>query len=484
MSWEVDLERFHIMRCVCSATLAACLIVVPASMLAAGLAPANVTVGQHLEVAATVALSEPAPAEGLQVTLTSDDPTLVLLSSSPENKGTASIVVSVRPGRRDSSEFYVQGLGKTATATYTASAPGALSGTGTVTIAPSGIIITTSAAGTLTADSIVTGGPLGSPKIRVYSALLDSSLHYVSPQLVAGGSAVSVKVTSSDSTVGAVALSTLTIAGGNAFALTQFQPKAAGTTKLAVDVPEGFSAPARFGQLKVTVSAPVITAGEQVSIGKNLQGCATVFLSQPPPKEGLVITLTSDNPQLLFSATGADPGSKSLTITMPEGHDTVQYCMQSLADTGVATVTASAPGYSSRPSTVALTPSGVLMGFVGPPDEADMFRKEAAEREHGIVVDLSQKHATLTLYMARLHPVHHRGADITVQGLRPGVSATVELQSSDPSVGTITSPVIISGTEATAKFTAHSVGKTVISMKTPEGFTTTGNANSFTVIVK
>ena len=64
------------------------------------------------------------------------------------------------------------------------------------------------------------------------------------------------------------------------------------------------------------------------------------------------------------------------------------------------------------------------------------------------------------------------------------MSATVELQSSDPSVGTITSPVIISGTEATAEFTALKAGRTVISMKTPEGFTTTGNANSFTVIVK
>jgi hypothetical protein len=206
---EVDSGRFYIMRCVWSAALAGFFLLVPASMLATGLAPANITVGQHLEVEATVALSEPAPADGLQVTLTSDDPALVLLSSSPDNKGTASLQVTVLPGRRNSSEFYVQGLGRTGTTTYTARAEGGVSGTGTVTVAPSGIIITTNAAGALVGDSIVTSpNALGSRKIRVYSALLDSSLHYVAPQMVAGGSAVSVNVTNSDSTVGAVAIST------------------------------------------------------------------------------------------------------------------------------------------------------------------------------------------------------------------------------------------------------------------------------------
>jgi hypothetical protein len=302
--------------------------------------------------------------------------------------------------------------------------------------------------------------------------------------MVAGGSAVSVNVTNSDSTVGAVAISTLTIPGGNTFATTPFEPKTPGTTKLGVNVPQGFSPPARFGQLTVTVAPPFITPGDQMSIGKSLQICGTVSLSQPSVKGGLVITLTSDNPQLLFSAKATDPGSKSLTIAMQEGQSSIQYCMESLTDTGSATVTASAEGYRSVPATVILAPSGVLMGFLGPPDEADMFRKEAAEMQHGIVIALPQKEVTLTLYMARLHPVHHRGADLTLQGLRPGITATVELQSSNPSVGTITSPVIISGAQATATFTPLSVGTTVISMKTPEGFTETGNANSFTVIVQ
>jgi hypothetical protein len=226
----------------------------------------------------------------------------------------------------------------------------------------------------------------------------------------------------------------------------------------------------------------VITDG--LIVGKNLQSCDTVISSQTAPQDGLVVTLTSDNANLLLSATGANPGSKSITVTIPAGHNRTEYCLQSASDTGAATVTASSPGYRSRTSTVTLTPSGVVMGFTGPPDEAEIFRSEAAEREHGVVMDLSEGSKLLTLYMARLNPVTHRGADISVQGLQPGKSAMIELESSNPAVGTITSPVTLDGIQASTKFTALSAGKTVISVKTPDGFTTAGNSTSYVVIVK
>jgi hypothetical protein len=124
------------------------------------------------------------------------------------------------------------------------------------------------------------------------------------------------------------------------------------------------------------------------------------------------------------------------------------------------------------------------MGFTGPPDEAEVFRDDAAEREHGIVMDLSEGSKIFTLYMERLTPATHRGADITVQGLRLGKSVAVELESSDPAVGTIESPVTLQEIQASGKFTALSVGKTVITVKTPEGFTAAGNSTSFVVIVQ
>jgi len=475
------------MKYLCTVFLFAFLIVDPCSVWgsAKGVVLPNVTVGQNLEVAASIALTETAPAEGVEITLTSGDPNLVLFSKSAESKGVASLAARVRPGVLESDEFYVQGLGSTGTAMYTVSAPGFGSSTGKVTVAPSGIVVTTGGPlNTSSRDSFMLTVGTVTPKIRIYSALLDSSMHYVAAQLVSGGSAVKVDVTSSDTQVGTVTPSQVTIPGGQAFAMTLFQPKAAGSTKLAVNVPPGFGAPAQFAQLTANILMPGLAITDQMNVGKHLQMCDTVISSQPAPQGGLTVTLTSDNANLLLYATGADPGSKSMTVTMPAGHNRADYCFESLSDAGVATVSASAPGYRSRTSTVTLTPSGVVMGFNGPPDEAEVFRKDAAEREHGVVMDLSEGSKVVTLYMMRLNPTTHRGADITVQGLGPGKSAAVEMESSNPAVGTISSPVTLTGVRATAKFTALSTGKTVISVKTPEGFTTAGNSTSFVVIVK
>jgi hypothetical protein len=124
--------------------------------------------------------------------------------------------------------------------------------------------------------------------------------------------------------------------------------------------------------------------------------------------------------------------------------------------------------------------------MLGAPDEAELFRKEAAEEPHGFVARLSQRMMPMTVYTAQLHPLHHRAADITVQPLRAGLSLEVTLKSSNPAVGTIGSPVTIrAGSEkGQTLFTALSPGSTVISVATPDGFTTSGNATSMIVIVQ
>jgi len=470
-----------------TALLVAFLIADPSVMFgsAKGLVQPDVTVGRNLEVAASITLTEPAPAEAVEITLTSSDPTRVLLSTSPDSKGVASVMVAVRPGLLESSEFYIQGAGTTGTAMYTATAPGFGSSTGKVTVAPSGIVLTTG--GPLSNSSrdsfMLTVGTV-TPRIRVYAALLDSTMHFVASQLVSGGSVVNVELTSSDPQIGIVTPSKVKIPAGKSLATVEFQSKSPGSTKLVVNVPHGFEAPAQFAELTANILMPGLVITDHMAIGKNLQSCDTVISSQFAPQDGLAVTLTSDNPNLLLSANGSDPGSKSLTLTMPAGHNKAEYCLEALSDTGVATVTASAPGFRGRTSKVTLTPSGVVMGFTGPPDEAEVFRDDAAEREHGIVMDLSEGSRMFTLYMERLHPVTHRGADITVQGLRSGKSAVVEMESSNPAVGTIESPVTLNNIQASGKFTALSPGKTVISVKTPEDFTAAGNSTSFVVIVQ
>jgi hypothetical protein len=91
----------------------------------------------------------------------------------------------------------------------------------------------------------------------------------------------------------------------------------------------------------------------------------------------------------------------------------------------------------------------------------------------------------LVVWTAYLDAETGRAADITVQPLRPGVKATVNLTSSNPAVGTVQSPLTIEPgrDHAISVFTAVSKGVTVISIDTPAGFITPKNATAIPVNV-
>ena len=193
--------------------------------------------------------------------------------------------------------------------------------------------------------------------------------------------------------------------------------------------------------------------------------------------------MTSDDPsRLLLSASATVPGSKSITITVPAGASNAQYYLQSLSDSGSVSYAASAPKYHSATGTISLTPSGVLLtGPAGAPDEAEVLRPEAPEFPHGFFGNLAAGKTTgIVVYTAYLVPKTHRGADITIQPLRAGISLKVNLQNSNPAVGIIPDSVTIMGgsDQAEAKFTALSVGSTVLSVDTPAGYTTPRNSTN------
>lgn len=472
--------RLIVMRYVCSATVALA-ILVPALLAspvqATGLVVTDATVGQNLETAGTVTLSGPVPAADLQITLTSNDPSRLLLSNTADGVGSASIVVNLQRAIREP-EFYLQGLAKSGTATYTASAPGFSSGTAKVTLAPSGVVI---------------GGPYGvgkpsfltttgsaKAKISVYSVLLDSSLNYVVPQLVAAGHSMSANIASSNPATGTIATASVKIPGGSSSAATLFQPAAQGETTLAVtaDTP-WVSRSAQFTTLTAKVVMPGLALTEGTLIGQNLQAGGNLSLGEAAPAGGVVVTLTCDNPdRMLLSATSTDKGSSSLKVKIPPGGMHASYFMQALGGSGQVTYSASAPGYRSRTATITLTVSGMVL--IGPLS----FTK--AGGSPGFVASLaSGQPTTIYIYTAYLDPVTHRSADVTVQPLRPGVSLSVELKSSNPDVGTIASPVVIPPESNTGetRFTPLKPGMTVISVVTPPGYTASTNATALKTFV-
>jgi hypothetical protein len=475
--------RLISMRYICPVTVVAFSILAPAAWMfgqasAPGLVAADATVGQNLEAFVSVSLNGPVPPAGLPITLTSNDPSRLLLSRTPDAAGATSLVINLEPGMHYLGVF-LQGLDKNGTATYTASAPGFSSGTGKVTLAPSGIVIGGPFGVSKPSFRTTTGAP--KTRIAVYAALLDSSLKYVAPQQVAGGRPVNVNVASSNTAIGTITTSAVKIGGGSTNATTLFQPVTEGDTALSVNVPSGFSTPAEFTTVTAKVTMPGIVVTEDITIGKNLQQASVVGLNEPAPAGGLAVTLTcTPRGQVLLSATGTEKGSESLTIKMPPGESQASYYVQALGGSGQVICTGVAPGYhDSRAAKLTLAPSGVIVA--GP------LSFTRAGGSPGFVTGLGEgKPTAIVVYTVFLDPVSHRSADVTVQPLRAGVSITVALNSSDPSVGTIVSPVTIPGAANQGPktwFTPLKAGTTTVSVVTPEGYTASANATALKAIV-
>ncbi len=113
------------------------------SVLSAGInTPTSTSVGQWLETTQQVTFTS--PLSGSLITITSNDPTKLLLSTSQFSAGSQTINVQIPfVGSSSSISFFVQGLVSTGSTTYTVSDPGDGFGSvnGTVTFTPSGFVI-------------------------------------------------------------------------------------------------------------------------------------------------------------------------------------------------------------------------------------------------------------------------------------------------------------------------------------------------------
>jgi PKD domain-containing protein/K319-like protein len=441
-----------------------------ATVTPSGLVPGNVTVGKNLEVSTSVALNGVAPAAGLLITVTSNSPAQLLLSTTQNGTGSASITLSLPPGAARSPNFYVYGLANSGSPTYTVVAPGFGNAIGTVTLGPSGIIISGPFGVGVASFPTTTGA--GPSTVTVYSALLDTSGNVLNTQAIAGGIPLTASVSSSSPGIGTVVPSAVTIAAGSSTGITQFQPASAGSTTLSVSAPTGFSTPAQYTSVTATVTTPGMSILDGDTIGQNLQDEGAIGLGQVP-FGNVPVTLTSNNPSLLLlSATPTGTGSASITVTVPAGTLRGSYYLRAIGNSGTATYTATAPGYASRTATVTLAPSGIVLaspyglGFTAFP----------------FSIAVANGPTPFTIYTAQLNSDNSFGA---YQELAGGTSISVSLSSSNAGAGTISSPVTIAGgtSSATATFTPVTAGSTAITVGVPTGFTAPSNDTTVSVTV-
>ena len=385
----------------------------------------DLKVGKHLQTCAGVRLTETVPNQGLQITVTSGDPKRLLLSLTPDNAGSASVVLAVKPGVFQSPDFCVQGLADSGSVAYTAIAAGAGTAKGTVTLVPSAIAI----AGPFNLPSFPSTPRGEAKKITIASVTLDPALKLAQEQPIAGGLRAEVNITNSNPEIGVLQHSKLILDSGSSSAITYFQAAAHGKTVLTVTQPPGFTTPAEFAAVTAMIDRPGLGIVDDVTVGKDLQIPGVLCLGEPAPPGGLKVTITSsDASKLLLSIRQDEPGSGAITITVPEGQLVAKYALHGLADSGEVTYRATAPGFRSRIAKVTLAPSGVIVAYerYGPPDEADVVRKGGAgddRRFYASLADSKQRPVSVVVWTVYL--LEGRAADITVQQLRPGVSPAV-----------------------------------------------------------
>ncbi len=443
----------------------------------------SLSIGYNLEAAVVASMSTNAPND-TQVTLTSTNGSLVLLSTDPAVAGSTSITVTVPQGLGQNGfgfpVFYIQGLAASGSAQINVTAAGYTSNPATVTLTPAGFIIGSPDG---VGQNFNTTTQSGATAISVIPARLniDSSIAATNGIRIRGGISINVPVTSATQAVGTISGSPAVVAGGSSSGSVSFNPLSAGTSVLTAIAPSGFATPSATTQITATVAAPTI-ALNAVTVGANLQTSSSGLLSAAAPAGGLVITITSDNPnQVRLSTSSSIVGTSQIQVTVPAGSFVIpNFFVHGLVNGGSAHLNVMADGYqpvspAQNPSSgaVAVVPAGFVIAPTG------------GNAGDAIATATTANNTGLTVSVYRLDP-----GTLAPQGvgsIRAGLSVQVPVTSSSTSVGTIVnSPLTFNGTDfqkTNAQFDPLGQGTTTISAGTPSGFSTPSSGNSIVATV-
>jgi hypothetical protein len=416
---------------------------------------------QKLQGSVNLYLPEPPPS-AVTVTVTSSDPTKATISASDTVAGTGTLTYSVAAGQTFIGTIWYQGqaLGNS---TITVSADGGYtSGSNTVTVYPSGFYYIYTGNFSTTTFS-------GTTNLSVYTAALypttsnnPLALYTYGYELNPGVAPVTVPLSNSDPTVGTVAGGGVVFTAGKTGVSTTFQPSAAGTTNIAITTPSGFSTAAPAQTITATVTAPTMYNYDTYT-GVKLQNNFTIGIpvSTPTPE---TVTITSSNAAIFtISSSETTAGTGSLTFTTTNGSGQSIWIQGQSA--GTATLSVSAPGFTSSTSTITVYPSGfAFFGYYTPPYTTTTFSGQSAPSVGTITIGSS---GSIYGYIGALP-------------LNPGVTATVVITDGTPSVGTISSAALVfnaGDTSHSFNFQPVSAGTTNLALATPVGFTTPMSGN-------
>ncbi|HTA40914.1 MAG TPA: hypothetical protein VK789_00625, partial [Bryobacteraceae bacterium] len=403
-----------------------------------------VSVARDFEIQSGIQAQVPSLPTTIVVTVTSNDPSHVLLSTRPDLPGQAQISLpfSSNNSSSPSAGYYIQGIAE---------------GQTTITVSGTGFADTTFNV-TVTQPTFYLLAPF-SPALVGQTTAAQIGFN---GQLLRPGAQLSINLHSSDTTVATVD-SPVVISAGVFPPNVNITPIAPGNVTISADLPPGYTGDPQHLSFNLTVSLPSLPfygIASTFTVGKNLQ--ALVNLTQNGT--GTVsLTVTSSDPTKVLLSTDPKATGQASTSSPISSFSFVFY-IQALADSGSATLTFSATGFKQQTATVNLAPGGFVFVNGG-----------AAT---GVKAPLS-----FSMTAAALAPP---GTFLGPESLRGGLApVTLAITSSQPSVGTVTGPVVFNPGDGYigGTFTPSGTGVTNLTISQPPGFTasTTGEVMVITV---
>ena len=406
------------------------------------------------------------PSVPTNVTFKVSDPTVAIISTTQAAVGQQTVVFS-NVTASNIGYLYIQGK-TVGTTTLTISAPGYTTGTETITVTRSGFAY-------YYGEADFTTTTYASPRsVTFYPFLLDANqsiMGYPPYAINPGTPNLSIPVTSSDTTIGTVTSPVVFKPLDTSESFT-FTPVAAGTANLTIGAqPAGFTEPMQNGAPQyqtavATVNTPVIVA-PSATVGVHTQNSYAISLPVAPPS-GITVTVTVTPLAAAISKTSTAVGTSTLTFTNVTSSyvGTIYVQGQSF---GTATITVSAPGYTSGTNTVTVLHSGFAYYYGNQNFSTTSFSSPTNVTVYPFLLDSNN-----ALY----------GSTVT---LSPGVGpVTVPLTNSADSVGTISANSVMFNTNDTSQsvtFTPASAGTDTITIGAVTGFTTPSNYQVATATV-
>jgi hypothetical protein len=459
-------------------------------------APGTAVVGSRL-VAFTAATLSAANHGGTQVTVTSIDPSKVLLSPDSLTTGAASISIPVTDGQTFV-PYLLHGVpNATGTATVTISADEFGNASHQVEVVQPGVEINglDASMSNLSANDTDWYVQVGIPSA---DGTFLSQIQVVQP-----GPPLEVTLTNSQSTVGRLHSDepvssgqgvTKPIMPGMYFTIAtepdttfglSFEPLANGTTVVTASGPAGVRTMTSTGVRPVEIGTPRILVSEAETVGAGLQVPISATLNGSQ-HGGVNVLISSTAPGLvLVSASTTTAGETSISVPVANNTTTVPFVIQALENvTGTAVVSLSTDGFTTATMTVTVTPSAIEI--VGLPSQI----AAGAPEETFWYVQAGIPHPFAPEFLV---PQAVRGGSPGFVVTLSASNALARLRSDEPvAVGqTVTKPIapgtfftlsVPPGTTTGLGFEALAPGTVVISATGPAGVIATEQA-SRTVII-